>query len=471
LDLSQGDVYATSRFNTLEGHSGLSYLDKLISEDDSRWRARIFQSGPHPDQPLRVCVTGATGFIASHLVAALVSRGYDVVGTVRSLNDNAEVEFLKKLPGAEAHLTLMEADLELWNSFDGAIRDTQCDAVFHVAAPFLLQPEQQAVDRVLMKPTVDGTFNVLSTCRRSPSVRRVLLTGCTAAVVGAERLPKHIWTEADWSDPKDLAARMAWLPLAKTTQEQEAWEYMRATPVHFDLLTILPCMTIGPLLGPRPNGSLSVVLSYLNGSKQRIPKRCLTFVDVRDVALAHIAALESPSASGRHLVVGSSITADHFCAILRRAAPWAAIPNLLEDREQEPLVRYSTQRMESMGLSFRSCVCSVLDTVQSLRERDLLVGVEDHEQVQKTIKDQGSGRIPVTALTNEAEFFALFNTFDVDSNGWMSKEEFRGFLSSVDTMGMPEDTQRWTQLLDATSERDKISFDEFALMMLKLFQR
>ena len=59
------------------------------------------------------------------------------------------------------------------------------------------------------------------------------------------------------------------------------------------------------LSGPRPNGSLSVVLSYLNGSKQRIPKRCLTFVDVRDVALAHIAALESPSASGRHLVVGS----------------------------------------------------------------------------------------------------------------------------------------------------------------------
>ena len=37
LDLSQGDVYATSRFNTLEGHSGLSYLDKLISEDDSRY--------------------------------------------------------------------------------------------------------------------------------------------------------------------------------------------------------------------------------------------------------------------------------------------------------------------------------------------------------------------------------------------------------------------------------------------------
>ena len=50
----------------------------------------------------------------------------------------------------------------------------------------------QAVDRVLMKPTVDGTFNVLSTCRRSPSVRRVLLTGCTAAVVGVSCRCAHL---------------------------------------------------------------------------------------------------------------------------------------------------------------------------------------------------------------------------------------------------------------------------------------
>jgi len=80
-----------------------------------------------------VLVTGASGYIASHIIKELLQRGYHVVGTVRSLANQAKYAFLYELPNAKEHLELREADLLDANSWDNAL--VGVESVLHVASP------------------------------------------------------------------------------------------------------------------------------------------------------------------------------------------------------------------------------------------------------------------------------------------------------------------------------------------------
>jgi uncharacterized protein YbjT (DUF2867 family) len=68
-------------------------------------------------------VTGASGYLASHIINILLGKGYNVVGTVRSLANKDKYSFLYKLPNAEAHLELREADLIDAHSWEAALKD------------------------------------------------------------------------------------------------------------------------------------------------------------------------------------------------------------------------------------------------------------------------------------------------------------------------------------------------------------
>jgi nucleoside-diphosphate-sugar epimerase len=81
-----------------------------------------------------VCVTGASGFIASWLVKLLLERGYTVRGTIRNPD---KAKFLLQLPGASDCLKLFSADLLEPGSFDEAVAG--CDGVFHVASPLIVE--------------------------------------------------------------------------------------------------------------------------------------------------------------------------------------------------------------------------------------------------------------------------------------------------------------------------------------------
>lgn len=91
----------------------------------------------------KVCVTGASGFIASWLVKLLLQRGYTVNATVRNLNDPTKTEHLLALDGAEKRLHLFEANLLEEGSFDSAIHG--CVGVFHTASPVALKSSNPQV--------------------------------------------------------------------------------------------------------------------------------------------------------------------------------------------------------------------------------------------------------------------------------------------------------------------------------------
>ncbi|XP_062115491.1 phenylacetaldehyde reductase-like isoform X3 [Humulus lupulus] len=230
-----------------------------------------------------VCVTGASGYIASWLVKVLLQSGYIVKATVSNLSDSKKTDHLLALDGAKERLHLFEANLMDEGSFDSAV--SGCDGVFHTASPsFLSAPHPHAE---IIEPAVKGTLNVLRSCAKVPSVKRVVITSSMASVVfnGTQCTPDVVVDETWFSDPAVCESMKLYYPLSKTLAEEAAWKFAKENMI--DLVTIHPAVVLGPLLPPIINGSVELVIQLLKGN-QMFPNEVFGYVDIRDVANAHI---------------------------------------------------------------------------------------------------------------------------------------------------------------------------------------
>jgi dihydroflavonol-4-reductase len=254
-----------------------------------------------------VLVTGASGFIASHIVSQLLSIGYRVRGTVREPSSPKHSR-LMALPGAEDRLELIAADLLRPGAFDQAV--VGCAYVLHTASPYELDvadPQRDLVD-----PAVNGTLSVLQSCVADGSVRRVVLTSSGAAIT--DRADGHVNTEADWNTRSSLTSNPYYF--SKTLAEQTAWSFAERERIGFDLVVVNPFYVIGPSLGPEMNTSHSFFTGVTNGTVPAILALEWPLVDVRDVARAHILAMEHPDASGRYIVAAGTRTMRQVIEIL-----------------------------------------------------------------------------------------------------------------------------------------------------------
>ncbi|XP_019151177.1 PREDICTED: cinnamoyl-CoA reductase 1-like [Ipomoea nil] len=316
-----------------------------------------------------VCVTGASGFIASWLVKLLLRRGYTVHATVRSLKDPNKVAHLLALDGAKERLHLFEADLLEENSFDPAING--CDGVFHTASPVSFSPS--ATKEELVDPAVKGTLNALGSCARTPSVKRVVVTSSTASVL-CKRNPIKATDIVDetWYSDKDFTEEIKqWYVLSKILAEEEAWKYARENGI--DMVSLHPCLVIGPILQPTLNFSTNVILDLIKEEKDFFSGAGGSYVDVRDVANAHIQAFEVPSASGRYCLVGETIYCSQILKIVGQLYPSLPIPNKYKgDMPVVPTFKVSQEKAKSLGINFTSFEVSLKDTIESLMEKNFL---------------------------------------------------------------------------------------------------
>ncbi len=333
--------------------------------------------------PTRVLVTGATGFIASHIVEQLLAKGYHVRGTVRSLSKTAALAPLRAMPGAEDRLELVAADLNTEGAFDEATRD--CTYVIHTASPYVLSVNDAQTD--LVDPAVNGTLRVLSACRQSPGITRVVLTSSMAAITD-EPSSDHVLTEADWNTKSTLHRNPYYL--SKTLAEKAAWEFMTREAPGFSLVAINPFMVIGPSFTPTLNTSNQVFVDLSKGAYPGIMHLAWGFVDVRDVADAHIRAMELPQASGRYLCAGDVVTMRELVTLLRdngwgegAKLPTMSLPDWvvkLSSYTQKPGVgsylrshvgrtpRYSAEKIQrELGMTFRPAAAAILDTMHDLK--------------------------------------------------------------------------------------------------------
>ncbi|OIW05591.1 hypothetical protein TanjilG_23377 [Lupinus angustifolius] len=313
-----------------------------------------------------VCVTGASGYIGSWIVKLLLQRGYTVRATVRDPSNPKKVDHLLQLEGAKERLQLFKADLLEQGSFDSVVQG--CHAVFHTASPVTVTAKDPQAE--LIDPALKGTLNVLNSCVKSTSLERVVLTSSIAAVVynGRPLTPQVVVDETWFTDP-DLRVESVWSPytLSKTLAENAAWKFVKENNI--DMVVINPTMVVGPLLQPELNTTSNTVLNLINGS-QTFPNLSFGWINVKDVANAHIQAYEIASASGRYCLSERVIHFSDVVKILRELYPTLPIPDKCgDDNPYDPTYQISKEKAKSLGIEFIPLEVSLAEIVESLKEK------------------------------------------------------------------------------------------------------
>ncbi|XP_024535998.1 cinnamoyl-CoA reductase 2-like [Selaginella moellendorffii] len=261
-----------------------------------------------------VCVTGAGGFIASWIVKQLLEKGYTVHGTVRDPSNNAKCGHLKQLPGAGERLKLFKADVLDYDSIVPAVRG--CEAVFHTACPFFWKFDTP--DDVLV-PAITGTENVMRACSEE-KIKRVVMTSSGAAVMfDPDRPEDKVVDERCWTNVDHCRKNERWYLVAKTEAEKTAWKF--AEEKGLKLLVVCPVYVFGPLLQQTLNTSSEYLKEVVEGSRNPSPSSYIPLVDVRDVAKAHILAVENEAALGRYFCVALSVSHRDVLKLVKEKFP------------------------------------------------------------------------------------------------------------------------------------------------------
>lgn len=268
---------------------------------------------------IKVCVTGASGFIAAHCIQQLLQQGYIVHGTVRSTKQADKIAHITNLPHAQERLHLFEADLLAEAAFDQAIAG--CDYVLHTASPYTMTAKDPQKD--LVEPALQGTLNVLRSIKKAGSVKRVVLTSSVAAITDSPD-PNHVYTEADWNVSSSLERNPYYY--SKKLAEEAAWKY--AQEEKLDLVVINPFVVIGPCLSKEVNPSAGIIRDIFNGAYPAIMDFTWGMVDVRDVARAHVLAIQVQQAKGRYLCANQPISMHDLVEMLKKHYSEFKLPSM-----------------------------------------------------------------------------------------------------------------------------------------------
>lgn len=251
-----------------------------------------------------VFVTGASGFIAKHIVAGLLNRGHNVIGSVRSLSRADEVRaavtsVLNDRSDLETRLRFVALDLGVDEGWDTAM--TGADVLMHTASPFpMVQPDDP---QAIIRPAVDGALRALK-AGQAAGIKRVIFTSSIVSVMyGHAPANGHAYTEADWTDVKGDDV----LPYSqsKTLAERAAWDFIASDAPDIALTTINPALVAGPALDGHFGTSLQIIERVLGAKDPMLPMFGFNIVDVRDVAEAHIRAMERDATAGERIIVSN----------------------------------------------------------------------------------------------------------------------------------------------------------------------
>ncbi len=252
--------------------------------------------------PGPIVVTGASGYIAKHIVRQLLDASHHVRATIRSPGREAELrQAVLAGSGDERAGRLTFAVLDLEKDTGWAEVMAGASALVHTASPFpMIQPKDE---NDLIRPAVEGTLRALKAARDA-GIERVVLTSSIASVVyGTTKSTPY--DESDWTNTDD-ARNTAYIK-SKTLAERAAWAFVERDAPSLKLTTINPGLVLGPALDQRFGTSLAVVERLLSGKDPAVPRVQFAIVDVRDVAAMHVRALTTPAAEGRRFMAASGV--------------------------------------------------------------------------------------------------------------------------------------------------------------------
>ena len=249
-----------------------------------------------------VFVTGATGFIAKHIILQLLDNGHRVVGSVR--NPTREGELKDALGPALADKASLEnlslVTLDLTQDEGWAQAMAGCDVLLHTASPFPAVEPKRHDD--LIRPAVDGTLRALRAARDA-DIARVVLTASVATIMDCDlRDGQTAHDETNWTD---IEAANTTYTKSKTLAEKAAWDFAAGEGAGIALTTIHPSVVVGPPLDRHYGTSVGIIERLLCGRDPMMAKLGFSYCDVRDVARAHVLAIDNPRAVGERIIVSS----------------------------------------------------------------------------------------------------------------------------------------------------------------------
>ena len=268
-----------------------------------------------------VLVTGASGYIGSHIVANLLSRGLSVRATVRDSSDPGRVSHLESLSVSDGgSLEIVEMDLLDSESVQRAVAG--CDSVIHTAAVVVLKSKR--AQEKIVDPSVIGTRNVLDAIDASGTVRCLVHTSSTAAIRPSSWKDGQTLTTDTWADDATIEENP--YGLAKYSAERLVRDW-HSTKDGVRMVTINPCVVLGPPLSKRHlEGSPSFLMMLLRRDIPFVIPMHISIVDVRDVAEAHVRALTKGEDAGRYLVVSGQMWWKEIARAINSENPSLRVP-------------------------------------------------------------------------------------------------------------------------------------------------
>ena len=341
--------------------------------------------------PETILVTGATSFIAGHIIKLLLEKGYHVRGTVRSQAKEAVV--LETIPeNVRQQLSFTHvADITV-DSFDEAVQGV--DGIIHVASPFHFNVTNPEKD--LLLPAINGTVSVLKSAHKYNSsqtdekkkIKRIVITSSFASIVDADKgmRPGYAYTEKDWAPityeeaaaTNDNPAKV--YRASKTLAEKAAWDFIEKHQPTFTIATVCEPMVFGPRvdnlksLDDLNTSNAQIWRLVTSGKTAAIPENRMPWeVDVRDVAFTHVAALEHQTKTNeRYLIAAQSYSNQEIVDIVHESTK---VPSNIKDitptgtkgqRLPEHYQIDSTKAQKELGVKYIPLKATIEDLILQL---------------------------------------------------------------------------------------------------------
>ena len=252
-------------------------------------------------------VTGAAGFLGSHVARQLVARGDDVRVLLRVSSSNRAISDLS--------LEYVTGDLRDASSLERAMAGAQ--RVFHVAADYRLWARRS---RDIYDSNVGGTRNLLAAARKA-GVEQLIYTSTVATIAVDRPESPNEFTDAKLEEMVGHYKRSKWMA------EQEV---LKAAKDGLPVIVAMPTTPVGPWdWKPTPTGK--IILDFLNGKMPGYVETGLNFVGVEECAAGHLLVAEKGKIGERYLLGAENLTLKQLLDALARitglAAPGMKIPH------------------------------------------------------------------------------------------------------------------------------------------------
>lgn len=254
-------------------------------------------------------VTGAAGFLGSHVTRQLVARGATVRVLMRPSSNNRAISDLP--------LEYVTGDLRDAASLERALNGVR--QVFHVAADYRLWARHP---QEIYDSNVAGTKNLLGAAKQA-RVEQLIYTSTVASIaVDRPELPNE-------STDSKLEEMIGHYKRSKWMAEQEV---LQAAKEGFPAIVAMPTTPVGPWdWKPTPTGK--IILDFLNGKMPGYVETGLNFVGVEECAAGHLLVAERGVVGERYLLGGENLTLkellDTLAKITGLPAPTRRIPHSL----------------------------------------------------------------------------------------------------------------------------------------------